>query len=196
MNLKLSNKFIVISIIVLIIGSFFLGRCTQTVKEVTTISWVPLPQRIDSIDRPYPVEVIVPSDPIYKIKEVYRDTGKVVVIDSSKTIKDWTLKRFYREEFFDNDTVGKLVVESMVQYNQLQYMRSKYNPIQKTVTNTITKEPKFTPYGLIGMNSELYPAAALGAKFSNNLMIQFDLQYDSNYGQNKVNFGVKLGYSF
>lgn len=187
----MKNKIIaIIGIIALLIASFFIGRATS---EKEDIKYIPGPVIHDSI--PYPVPVIeeIPGDPVYITK---RDTfikDSIIyvsqVIDTAAILADWIKKRSYENTLFDNDTLGKFILYSDVQYNKLMNISYNYYPKYKQVTKT--KIPIFEPFAFVGVNSFIRPTFEIGT-FIKNVGISGELSHDNN----DYFYSFKIGYKW
>jgi len=141
---------IILGTIILVLIGFLLGRCTDEVKTVTTVKYIKGKTITDSIKVPTLITESIPAKPIYIIKSVIKDSVTVQVVDTSEILKDWTIKRSYREVVLDNDTTGKLEINADVQYNRLQKLGYSFTPVEKIIESTIVKNPKLELLGGVG----------------------------------------------
>jgi hypothetical protein len=197
-KIKVPLMLIGFGIVMGIIG-FIIGRNTVDSTSIRTIDYVSLPAIHDSIPRPVPYKVEVPSDPeyIYKYKTdtITVDSIRTVkVIDTSAVLKDWSLKRSYKNTLFDNDSIGKLQVTSEVQYNQLRNLKYTYYPIMKVETNRIISKNKLELLGGAGLS----PNGAFNLQFGifTKKHLGFSYQYmrDVNNNKNYHGFNVLIKY--
>jgi hypothetical protein len=158
--------YIVIGLAALIIG-FFLGR--GNTKTITKTVYIKGKEIHDSVPKPYPVTVYIPSDPILPTKpETIRIAGKpeyhVLKVDTAKIIANYIVKRSYKINAFDNKN-GKLVIKPVVQYNELQSIPYDFTPM--TQITTVTKERLITPFVGASWNSFGFVGAGGGVYYKN-----------------------------
>lgn len=151
--------FSIIGLFLLGLG-FYLGKQRDPeVIEKVKIKYITLPPVHDTIDKPVPYVVIEPTDTANVILECIKnglytelfperpgDTIYVTKEDSSAVIKDWATERKYVETLFDNDTLGKFVLDADVRYNRLMSVGYNYKPIQKETETQIKTKRTFLPY--------------------------------------------------
>lgn len=144
------KKYTILSIICLLIG-FFVGRRTIKHEEVTR--YVQGETIRDTITRFIPDTVYLPGELkykyVYEIDTVYKDVP-IVNHDATMmaTIKDWNQIREYNKLLFDN-TSGKLSLDLMVQYNELQCLSYAFTPLHKEMA--IVERRVFEPFVSISM---------------------------------------------
>ena len=117
----------------------------------------------------------------YKTDTVYRD---VPIVDREGTLKstieDWNLIRDYKRTLFDNES-GKLSVDFIVQYNELQRLSYSFTPMHKEIT--IVKKRVFEPFISASFYSNTSFSAG-GGFFYHELGFRMEYSYDG------LNFGV------
>lgn len=191
---------VLIGILIVIMISFNFGY-NYAIKNIKPkMDYITLPPIHDSIRVPYPVEVEVPGEPQWLTKwdTCYVDSSKTQVIDTLAILSDWISKRRYTPTLFDSDSIGKLDIDLIVQYNKLQSLKYKYYPIQKTVTTTpVINEKLFQPYVIGGFNTDYMTSIGAGL-WIKHLGIQYEFQFGNSKSLNQFNtiHGLKLGYKF
>lgn len=186
---KTNRKWAFIGILLLSLG-FMVGRWTM--KPIEKIGYVKGETLHDTIPKPVPYLVEIPSDPVLPMKP---DTIKVPgepeyitqIVDTVQIIAEFIKKKSYRETLFDSDTLGTMIVEAQVQYNQLQKLGYTFTPIQK---NIITERKKlFTPFLSISANALGY-AGIGGGLYYNNLGLE--AKYMTDFQTNGFELGLLI----
>ena len=189
--MKKQNIKWIIAILIVGVIAFFIGRRVST-KE--TIKYIQGPTITDSIPYPVPYEVKVPSEPeyIYKRDTLWQDSLIFVheTVDTLAVLADWIKQRNYENILFDVDTLGRLVVNTQVQYNKLQDLRYTFTPVQKQVTKM--KDPLFEPFIFLGANVTYWrPVLEVGTFIKSHYGIGFEVGYVE-----KPTYSFKIGYKF
>lgn len=187
----------VVAIIAAGIIGFFIGRANQKEIVKTKIEYIKGETVVDSIAYPKPYEVVkVVPDVRYlpSKKDTIKLPGEKILIvdnvDTSAIIADYVTENRYRETLFDNDTAGKLIVNTSVQYNKQKSIGYSYTPVYKVVTNTVQKKNTITPFIAASYNTLGY-AGAGGGVFIKNL--GFEYKYLSNFkNQSGHEGGIKI----
>lgn len=189
-------KKIVLALLLVAIG-FFIGRKTSITESIKYVKGETV---IDSVDVPYPIFVEVPKYPELPMLSdtVYLDSIQVIYekVDTAKIISDYTLRRTYSFNLFDDKT-GKLDVMPVVQYNQLRDLTYSWTPITKVVSKAIRR--KYTPFVSGGYSTNGYVVYG-GGLYINDL----GLEYNYNrriYNSGLIDHGkdyhtIKLKYKF
>lgn len=192
--------FITFFILGIVMGSFF-----NKAKDLTKIEYVTLPSKDSLIYVTKLIKESVPSNPKYLTKLdtiVVRDTvniTKTVVkyvqsVDTLAIVKDWIVRREYREVLFDNDTLGKFTAELAVQYNKLESINYSYEPKQRTITNTkLYKSPVLTPYVGAGYDFNSTVKARAGVYYHN---LGLEYNYNVPLFGNSGYHGLGVNYKF
>ncbi|GAB3024317.1 hypothetical protein GCM10027051_31160 [Niabella terrae] len=148
-----------------------MGRANSKIKTFVKTETKYLPGEViretivkDSLVPIWQTEVL-PGEKIYvpgKDSIVYQE--KFTPVDSAAIISAYTVKNEYQNTLFDNDTAGKLTVNSTVQFNSLTGLSYEFKPMTKQVTTTITKERKrlFTPFVTASYNTFNQAGAGVG----------------------------------
>lgn len=199
-------RVLIVAIVFIAIG-FLLGRCTSTREKEIVTEYVELPPIHDTIVTLKPYKVIQPIDTLDMLKQcikdgIYSELFPERVVndtiftreDTSVILKDWASRRYYTQELFNNDTIGKCNVDFSVQYNRVDTFSYTYIPIQKNTSVTEYKTPLISPFIGIGAMSNPSFDAEAGIYIKENFGIAFKYQYEIN--ENKHNFGGMLIYKF
>lgn len=192
-----TKSIIIICAVALILGGvtgFFAGRGQQVYKETHTIEYRESDPIKINIPWPYPVKEItttiretqLPGKTEYKHDTISR-------VDTLAIVKDYLLQRTYSHTFFNSKEKGKLVVNSIIQYNKQQDLAIDYTPVQEIVTNTKVIKPTFTPFVSAGFNS-FNQASAGGGMYYHNLGIEANYIYD--IATKETGYGGKLVIKF
>lgn len=155
------------------IFGFFMGRGEEQI--IQDIRYV----KGDTIRDSVPKYILVPaksSKPDKPKLPMRRDTfylpGQNVPhyvtekVDTGAIIDEFITKNEYNTTLFDNQTNGKMVVNSTVQYNKLSGMDYTFTPIHKETT--IIKKKTFTPF-VTGSYNTFGQVGAGGGIYYHNL---------------------------
>lgn len=131
---------------------------------------------IDTVyfDRPY--KVVEPIDTADIISQCVRDgvffhlfpekvRDSIIYVtmeDTTKIIADWASKKYYEGTLFEDNERGKFTYDIEVQYNTLKKMDYSFTPVQKVVTNNVTKVKKYSPFIGLGVSTNNSLNGALG----------------------------------
>jgi len=158
---------IIICITILIIG-FIAGRLSIGESETKYVKGDTIRDTL-LVDNPY--DVYIPANPVLPLKPDTINNEVYLKVDTLQIIANYIKRNSYKNLLFD-DLNGKLVVSSVVQYNQLENLSYEFTPIQKQTT--IIKKRLLTPYisssynsfGIVGIGGGLYyHDVGLGAKY-------------------------------
>jgi hypothetical protein len=137
----------------LLLSVFLIGRYTapaqEAKKEVIYKACEPISVEFD---RPLALSINVPIVPKYLF---YTDTvAGIQHIDTAAILADWIAERRYELEAFCIDTIGKLDVMAIVQYNELQHISTTFIPVQREVQSIMEKPPNsWQPYAMLGIGN-------------------------------------------
>lgn len=179
---------------ILIILSFFVGRCTT---EVTPkITYVKGDTVHDSIpyEKLVPYIVEIPAKPQLPMKpDTIRIPGKPDIqymkVDTAAIIADYVKKNSYTNTLFDNKTEGKLIVATTVQYNKLIDLGYTFTPMYKEITTQ--KKRVITPFLSTSYNTLGYFGGGGGLYYHN---IGIGVKYITNFDKKGTEFN--LNYKF
>jgi len=186
---KNNRKWAFIGILLIALG-FMAGRCTT--KPIGKIEYIKGETIHDTIPKPVPYLVEVPADPILPMKpDTIKIPGKTEyitqVVDTAQIIAEFIQKNSYRETLFDNDTLGTMVVDAQVQYNQLQKLGYSFTPIQKQITTE--KRKVFTPFLSVSTNTFGYVGIGGGLYYNN---LGFEAKYLTDFQEKGVELGLHI----
>ena len=85
--------------------------------------------------------------------KIVTEIVEVTKEDTTKILADWATNRLYNETLFSNDSIGYCSIEAQVQYNRLKLLGYEYQPITKTVTETVYKTKLISPYIGVGFTT-------------------------------------------
>ena len=186
---KTNRKWAFIGILLIALG-FMAGRWTM--KPIEKIEYVKGETIHDTIPKPVPYLVEVPADPVLPMKP---DTIKIPgepeyitqVVDTAQIIAEFIKRNSYRETLFDSDTLGTMVVDAQVQYNQLQKLGYTFTPVQKQI---ITEKKKvFTPFLSVSANTLGYVGVGVGVYYNN---LGFGVKYLTDFQEKGVELGLHI----
>lgn len=165
-------KKILLALFLIAIG-FWIGR--TVVRYDTVVKYVKGDTIHDTITNiiPYIVEKQLPPK----------------TVDTSKIIEEYFNKNKYSETLFDNDTLGKMTVSSIIQYNKLTTLEYQFTPIYRQVTQYRTK--KYIPFITTSVNTFGMFGAGVGC-YKGGLGIEFKYLTDFN----KKGIGMGLHFKF
>jgi hypothetical protein len=181
---------------------FYIGRKTVKIpKPDVEIVYEPGEPIIQEVPKPVPYKVVEPADTLNIIKEciangVYSELWpkEVIhdvvptVVDTNKIIQDWAARRYYSEELFDIDTLGRCVVNAEVQYNRIDSLSYEYTPKIKTIEKVVYKSKKYSPF--VGVGASINPWNEVS-----NPMLELSggMYYNDKYGlQLKYQKGLSI----
>lgn len=173
--MKKQNYFYIgIAILFLVIG-FFVGRSNS--KVITKIEYAKGETIRDTIyaEKLVPHEVKIPANPILPMKpDTIRIPGKPDIrymkVDTAQIIADYIKENSYTNTLFDDETRGKLIVATKVQYNKLKRFGFEFTPIEKVVTKERIRT--ITPFIQGSWNTIGY-AGAGGGLFYHNIGVGY-----------------------
>lgn len=176
-----------------LVAGFSAGRAT--VQDKTVVKYEKGKTISDTIylGKLVPYATNIPKSPVFPMKHdtlwVDSVSHDVFVVDTAKIIATYIEKRSYKNTLFDNETNGKLIVSSDVQYNSLVKLGYEFTPIQKITTITRTKI--IVPWIEVGYNSFGYVSAGGGIYYYN---LGFGARYETDF--TKKGFFLGLHYKF
>jgi len=162
--MKTKSWLFILAGLLLLTAGFFAGRWTIA-PEIKT-EYVKGQEKHDTLYS----EVLVPYNskiPDIPVLPTKQDTIKLpgqpeyitMKVDTAKIIANYVKENSYKNLLFDN-TDGKLIIESVVQYNAMKKLSYSFTPIQKEVTKIY--KPVITPYLGVSWNSFGYYGAGGG----------------------------------
>jgi hypothetical protein len=161
--------YIAIALVCLATG-FITGRCTtETVTKTEYIEGEPVSGNISDIE---PIVTETPEKntlPVI-IDTIFVDNIQYVVqkVDTAAIIREYEVKRFYRETLFNNQ-YGKLDVSFTSQYNKVSDLKYDFTPV--TIIRTVEKERVFIPFVSASYNT-LKQGGIGGGLFYHDIGIQ------------------------
>lgn len=147
----------VVTIAIAVFIGFLLGRKHAFQPDPKPIiKYLPGDTVEIAIPYPEPYEVVKPIDSLRVIEDAiakgkYKPQHIVDTLyiptsaDTMAIVQDWATKRLYTADL-GADTLGKVHVNIIVQYNQLDSLEASFMPIIKEVTVTQYKEKTFQPF--------------------------------------------------
>lgn len=207
-TLKINWWKVIVFIIVILASAglgFYFGRKEMGVSEPSKPEVIYIPGETIRDSIPYPVpyreeidtaDVIMACvrDGIYSELFPKRTVVKDSIIyvtksDSTAIMKDWATKRFYSEELFNSDSLGKCTVDAEVHYNRMKILKYDYTPSIKEVVYPPTKKTaKFSPFVGAGIMTTPSLNAAAGLFIDDSW--GFAAQYEYDYKLKTNNFGI------
>lgn len=199
--------FISLAALLLLAGGFFIGRKTIKIPDAPPPVYVELPPVHDTIDKPVPIKEKIDSAKFIenciasgKFYDLFPEKVKdsLIIIDktdSTKIIKDWIAERTYEETMFDSDTLGKLDVTAVVQYNELQSLSYNYVPMQKQQEIVQNQIKHISPFVGAGISTLPSIEMDLGIIIDDSWGFAVEGTYNFRYEQmgiNKYDIGVKI----
>lgn len=186
---KTNRKWALIGIILIALG-FLAGR--WTLKPIEKVEYVKGETVHDTIPKPVPYLVDVPSTPVLPmVRDTIRIPGEkeliVQKVDTAKVISEYITKNSYKETLFDNDTLGTMIVDAQVQYNQLQKLGYTFTPVQKQITTEGKKV--FTPFLSVSANTLGYMGAGGGLYYNN---IGLEAKYLTDFQTKGFELGLHI----
>ena len=186
---KTNRNWAFIGIILIALG-FMSGRWTT--KPIEKIEYIKGETIHDTILKPVPYLVEVPADPVLPMKpDTIRVQGGAEyitqVVDTAQIIAEFIKKNSYRETLFDSDTLGTMIVDAQVQYNQLQGVGYTFTPVQKQITTERRKV--LTPFLSTSVNSFGYVGAGAGVYYNN---LGLEAKYLTDFQSEGFEFGLHI----
>jgi hypothetical protein len=186
---KINRKWVLIGIILIALG-FLAGRWTM--KPIEKVEYIKSGTVHDTIPKPVPYLVEVPSKPILPTKtNTIRIPGQPEIIvqkvDTAQIIAEFIKKNSYKETLFDNDTLGTMTVDAVVQYNQMQSLGYSFTPIHKQIT--IERKKVLTPFISTSVNT-LGVFGIGGGTYWNN--IGLELKYMTDFQKKGFELGTHI----
>ena len=186
---KTNRKWAFIGILLISLG-FMAGR--WALKPTEKIEYIYGETIHDTIHKPVPYLVEIPADPVLPMKP---DTIKVPgepeyitqVVDTAQIIAEFMKMNSYKETLFDSDTLGIMVVDAQVQYNQLQKLGYSFTPVQKQITTV--KRKGFTPFLSVSANTLGYVGVGAGVYYNN---LGFGVKYLTDFQEKGVELGLHI----
>lgn len=186
-------KTIVACIVIMFIGFMFGRWTTKPTVKVKYIKGETITETIYK-EQLKPYLVVVPEKPTLPTKpDTVEIPGKPQIVfqktDTAKIIGNYIRECHYVNTLFDDDTKGKLKVNSVIQYNQLKKMSYEFNPIEKVTT--IEKQRVLTPYINASYNTLGYFGAGGGVYYHN---VGVSVKYITDF--NNKGYEVGIHYKF
>lgn len=177
--------------IVFLVSGFFIGR--GNTKTITKTEYIKGETIHEIVNKPYPVTVYIPANPILPLKPdtvVLQGGTQIIVqkVDTAKLIANYVLERKYNIPAFNNKN-GILVLKPVVQYNELQSMSYDFTPIKEVTT--ITKLQSITPFINVSWNS-FGQVGAGGGIYINNIGIGAKYMTDFSKTGFEINASIKF----
>lgn len=198
-----NKKIWILLLLVFIIGGglgFLIGRSKKVTEIKYVTKYVSGPSVSESKVDIKPIKEVIP-----KIKFLGSDTLIVNKVDTIKEfmskdtldiITDWFTKRTYSELMFDNDSLGKLIINAEVEKNSLNELGYNYYPKYKFTEITKYEKDMFSPYITIGYSTANIGNLQFGL-IINNFVISYQGSYQFNSDQsNQFYHGLNIGYKF
>ncbi len=184
--MKKETLYIIYTLIGFFAG-FILGR--QSTESQQSVKYVKGENIENTVKIPIPYRVEIPAKPVYLYKKADTVFNTVAAeIDTAAILNDWITKKSYKQNLFDNQ-YGKLTVDASVQYNQLEFLKYNFTPIQKEISTI--KHQTWMPY--VGISySTLNHIGIGGGIFYHNLGI--GARYVTDF--NQKGFDFELNYKF
>lgn len=191
--MKTKSWLFILAGLLLLTAGFFAGRWTAA-PEIKT-RYVKGQETHDTLysEVLVPYNSKIPDNPVLPTKP---DTIKLpglpeyitLKVDTAKIIANYVKENSYKNILFDN-TDGKLIIESVVQYNAMKKMAYTFTPIQKEVTKIY--KPVITPYLGVSYNSFGYYGAGGGIYYHD---VGVGAKYMTNF--NNKGYEISLNYKF
>lgn len=196
-------KIIYKTLICLGIGAlgFYLGRKTYNEPQTETkIEYVKGETIHEYTSYPVPYLVKFPADTADIIRKCVEDgiyyelfperTKDTVIVvsdaDTTAILRDWAAERAYSETLFDCDTLGKMVVNTNVQYNRIKNYSYDFTPNYKTVVEKNYTIKAFSPYVGVGVlvnpwDEKKDPMSKISAGFFIKEKVGIELDYQHGF---------------
>lgn len=184
---KTNRKWGLIAILLIGLG-FMAGRWTM--QPIEKIEYIKGDTIHDTIKTPVPHLIKMPLSPdLPKVPYLVFIPGVggtlIQQVDTAQIIQDYIKRNYYREVLFDNDTIGSLIVEPIVQYNKLQSLAYSFTPVTKTITRERRKV--LTPFISTSVNTFGYFGFGGGTYYNN---MGFELKYLTDFQIKGAELGV------
>ena len=199
MEKKTQNLIIaIVALVLMFLLGIYVGKKTTPIKTVTKVEYVEAEPIHDSIDKPVPFYIKTPVDTANLIAQCVKDgifyelfPEKTILdtiymdkTDSTKLMADWASERLYEQILFDVDTLGRMKINTSVQYNRLGTIYYDFTPVVKTVTNNVYIERKFLPFVGVGLSTFPSYNAEVGLFINRS----WGFSVNGNYYPNKENY--------
>jgi hypothetical protein len=161
--------------LILIFAGIVIGRLT--IKYTEKVVYVKGDTIYETIEKLVPYEI-----------KVYQPPPD---IDTTLIIDEYFKKKEYKEILFDNDTIGKLTVNSVIQFNEIQSLSYQFSPIHKRIIEY--RKKVYTPFVMSSIN--FFGQFSIGAGlYKNNFGL--GLKYTTDFNENKKGVGISVYYRF
>lgn len=195
-------------VFVIFIVGFIIGKKSVKVTEKVVTQYIPGESVKDTIYVPQPVKVERPADTIDIIKAciesgIYTDLFPIIIDkdtvyltkpDTTDILKDWATKRYYSNLLFDNDSIGKLIVNTNIQFNRVASIDYQFDPMIRKEETTKVIQPKFEPFLGAGFGTANIATIQIGTFFSGHYGISY--QYQRLFDQKLNNHSIQFIYKF
>jgi hypothetical protein len=208
--------FYILAILVLLTCGFFIGRKTVKIPDPKVeIEYVKGDIIRDTVYYPQPYKVVEPIDTLSVIQQcikdgIYKELWPERVVteyievskaDTTAIMKDWATKRYYTETLFDDETNGKCIFNTEIQYNRMKVMDYEFTPIIKTVTETNYVTKKIEPFiGVAYLTNHWSEVKNTSLQISGGIYINgkygIQLLYQRGFNLNDDNVGIGLNMKF
>lgn len=176
---------------ILFLCGIYVGKKTVPVKEITTVEYVKGETLYDTIVKTNIKYVVRPIDTASIIRQCVDDgiftelfpekynTDTLILYkeDTTKIMADWASKREYKQQLFDNDTVGKMTIATYTQYNRLGDISYIFEPINKKETTTVLIERNILPYIGVGLSTLPSYDAEIGLFYKRSFGVSVEGRY-------------------
>lgn len=191
--MKTKNWLFLLAGLLLLTAGFLCGRWTT--EPETKIKYVKGQETHDTLysEVLLPYNSKIPDNPILPTKP---DTIKIpgnpeyitLKVDTAKIIENYVKENSYKNLLFDNND-GKLIIESVVQYNAMKKLAYTFTPIQKEVTKIYNRV--ITPYLGVSYNTFGYYGVGGGIYYHD---VGVGAKYMTDF--NNKGYEVSLNYKF
>lgn len=206
----------IITAIIIFVVSFILGfvygwiqNKNRYIYKVET-EYVQGESIIDTVYFEKPYKVVEPIDTADIITQCVRDgvffhlfpekvRDSIIYVtreDTTKIMADWASKKYYDGTLFDDNERGKFTYDIEVQYNELKNMDYSFTPVQKVVTNNVTKVKRYSPFVGLGVSTNSSLSGALGVfiddSWGASINGSYMIQYRENEPLTKYNVGLMV----
>ena len=212
-NLVKYSFYLIILAVLFGIG-FVSGRKSVKLPEpVVKTEYIKSDPIHDTLYRPKPVAVKVPTDTLDLLKAciadgIYKELWPKEIVkeyitkeDTSAILADWATERKYSETLFDTKEDGKFVLNTSVKYNRLGEIGYDFTPANKVITKTVYKTKDVSPF--VGLGHMFNPwdekpdptALVSGGVFIHDKW-GIQLQYQRGYKSNNDYLGGQVLFKF